>query len=342
MMRKILLVGGAGAIGKYVSSELLQMGHCVDVICLEEIHSDNERLRYYNNMASKEFLTDLLDAQHYDAIVDFLHYSNGESYQSNHELFARNTEHLIFLSSYRVYADLEHPIVETSPQLWDVITDPEFLAKEDYALAKSRCERFLYQDSRYHNWTIVRPVISFSTNRFDLMTYKGLEIIKRARAGKPVLLPAEGKDLTSSLAWAGNTAKMIANLLFKEETFQEAYTISSGTDHTWGDIAEIYEKLLGLKVIWVDKEIYLENATFNQGPDKWMLYYDRLYDRKIDNTKILKATGLKQEDFVSVEDALALELAKLPADLAEASDAFAYRDVLNEKMDQYLKTKGLL
>jgi len=40
-------------------------------------------------------------------------------------------------------------------------------------------------------------------------------------------------------------------------------------------------------------------------------YYDRIYDRKIDNSKVSKATGLKPEDFKSIEEGIRSELKKL-------------------------------
>ena len=50
-----------------------------------------------------------------DGIVNFLHYPEAEAYPPVHKLLTENTDHLIFLSSYRVYADLQHPITEEAP-----------------------------------------------------------------------------------------------------------------------------------------------------------------------------------------------------------------------------------
>lgn len=49
-----------------------------------------------------------------------INYTDVESYKSVHKLLSTNTDHLIFLSSYRVYADLQHPVTETAPMLLDV------------------------------------------------------------------------------------------------------------------------------------------------------------------------------------------------------------------------------
>lgn len=39
--------------------------------------------------------------------------------------------------------------------------------------------------------------------------------------------------------------------------------------------------------------------------------YGRLFNRKIDNSKILEATGLKKEDFVSIKDGLKIEIERI-------------------------------
>lgn len=117
------------------------MEYRVDVVCLEEKKSYNERLNFYQSYATKEFLQELFSKKHYDGIVNFIHYPDVDEYKPMHKFLADNTEHLIFLSSYRAYADLEHPITENAPMLLDVSKDEKFLAEEDYALSKAKAEK---------------------------------------------------------------------------------------------------------------------------------------------------------------------------------------------------------
>lgn len=303
MKPKVLLIGGGGTLGTYTAYELLRLGHCVDVLCLEDKVSNDDRLNFYKGSATLEYLEELFKKTRYDGIVNFVHYANHKDYIPYHELLSQNTEHLIFLSSYRVYADLQHPITESAPQLLDVMTDDLlFQEKEDYALSKSRAERFLSNNPYPKNWTVVRPVISFSDRRLDINMVSGNEVVEAARSGKAVKLPVEARNLTAGLDWAGNSGKLIANLLFKKECIGEAYTVSSAQNLTWGEVADIYAELLGVKFEWVE-------ADFPR--DTWNWYYDRAYDRKIDNTKILKATGLKPTDFKSIKEGVIIELKKL-------------------------------
>ena len=227
-MKNVLLIAGGGTLGTYTAEELLRLGHKVDVICLEDKTSENENLRFFKARATLEYLKEFFKGNHYDGIVNFLHYKNHEDYIPYHELLTNNTDHLIFLSSYRVYADLEHPITENAPQLLDVIKDDEeFLAKENYALSKARAERFLADNPYPKNFTVVRPVISFSDRRLDLNMVSGHDILNAIKEGKAVKLPLEARGLTAGLDFAGNSGKMIANLLFKKEFIGESYTPSS-------------------------------------------------------------------------------------------------------------------
>lgn len=302
-MKKVLLIAGGGSIGTYAAEECMNLGYKVDVICLEDKISNNENLKYYKANATIEYLKDLLSKTHYDGIVNFINYPNPDDYIPYHELLSNNTEHLIFLSSYRIYADLQHPITEDAPLLIDVIKDDkQFLEEEDYALSKAKEERYMKNCDCPQNWTAVRPVVSFSDKRFDLCMACWHSVIDAAKEQKAFPLPVEAKNLTAGLDWGGNSGKIIANLLFKECAIGEAYTISSAQNLTWGQVADIYTELLGVKIEWVPAD-YPKTA--------WRWYYDRAYDRKIDNSKVLKATGLKPSDFKSIREGLRIELEKI-------------------------------
>lgn len=304
MKKSVLLIGGGGTLGTYTAQELLTQGHCVDVICLEDKISDNERLKFYKGEANLEYLTEFLSDKHYDGIVNFIHYPDVGVYPPVHKLLMSHTDHLIVLSSYRVYADEEHPITESAPMLLDVSKDKKFLEEETYALSKAKLERYLNAECKGENWTVVRPVISFSKYRFDLVTYYGHALTNRIKNGERIPLPETAKNLTAGLDWAGNSGKLIANLLFKKECFGEAYTISSAQNLTWGEVATLYEKIMGAKFCWVSLEEYLK-ATDNF--NYYALIYDRLFDRKVDNSKVLNATGLENKDFTSVEEGIKIE-----------------------------------
>ena len=310
--KRVLLIGGGGTLGTYTAEELLRLGATVEIICPEEKISDNERLIFHRDYVSEALLKKLFSEKHYDGIVNFIHYEEIEDYKRVHPLLIENTDHLIFLSSYRVYANEQHPITEAAPRLLEVIKDEDFLANEKYALPKARCEDLLRSEHRGEPWTIVRPVISFSDRRIDLLMYSGDKLLKAAEEGRALPLPAFVKDFKAGIDWAGNSGKLIANLLFKKDALGETFTVYSGHGMTWGEMAEEYEKAIGLKVRWCSVEEYLssEDGCPQSKAHEWQWKHDRAYNRDIDASKILRVTGLKKEDFGSVAYGIGKEIEK--------------------------------
>lgn len=283
------------------------------MVCPEEKVSDNERLTFHQSLATEELLRDLFSKTHYDGIVNFLHYGDAEEYKKIHPLLIANTDHLIFLSSYRVYANEQHPLTETAPRLLDVVTDRHFLENEKYAIPKAKCEDYLRNECPGEPWTIVRPVISFSDKRLDLLLFSGHKVLRVAEKNEELVMPESVKDYTAGLDWAGNTGKLIANLFCKPEALGETFTIYSGHGLTWGQAADIYQKVTGVKIRWTDEESFLEKYPRIRETDSayWAWIYDRRYNRDIDPAKVLRVTGLTQADFASIEDGLRHELKKI-------------------------------
>ena len=308
--KRVLLIAGGGTLGTYVSEELLRLGAFVEVICPEEKTSNNERLMFHQSLATEELLSDLFSKKHYDGIVNFIHYSKVEDYKKIHPLLISNTDHLIFLSSYRVYADEQHPISENAPRLADVLADRDFFEREDYALPKARCEDYLRQEHAGEPWTIVRPVISFSDKPLDLLLYSGRDVLNYASQDKEMLMPNFVKNYSAGIDWAGNSGKLIANLLFKSDAIGEAFTVYSGHGLTWAEVAEKYSKLTGVKIRWCSEQEYVSN-TPKIIINPWIWKYDRRFNRDIDCSKILRVTGLSKEDFASVEEGIRRELEKI-------------------------------
>lgn len=307
-MEKVLLVAGGGTLGTYVTEEMVKRGVQVDVICLEEYKS-NEMVTYYKEKVNFDFIKEFLDGKKYAAIVDFLHYIEVEEYEKVYNLYSEHTEQIVYLSSYRIYADRDHPITEDSATWFDVEADEEFIETENYAMPKLRCEAFL-KSCHKKNWTIVRPVISFSEKRFDLFMYSGSTIISKAKNKEKIVLPIGAKNLTAGIDWAGNSGKLMGKLLMNENAMGEAFTISTAQNLTWGEVADIYNEVFGVEIEWVSMEDFIK-----YGPDlswnKWGLKYDRMLDRYVDASKVLSVTGTKKEDFKSIKDALTYEIEKI-------------------------------
>lgn len=339
--KKVLVLGATGAMGKYLVPRLADMGCAVDAVALDDFPVVHPNIRSIAaNSKDLKFRTELL-RNNYDGIVDFMIYSTSEIPLFLPEI-ADAAGHYIYLSSYRVYDGIEVPVKETSPRLIDSSGDALLRNSDDYCIQKARGENVLRSFGR-KNWTIVRPAITYSLLRYQLVTLEAHCTVARAKTGRAVALPETAKDVQATMSWAGDVARMIAGLLFNEKAFGEAFTAATAEHRTWGEIADYYKDICGLRSIWVDQTDYLkcvvpeyERFPF---PGRWQLVYDRLFDRVMDNSKILAATGMKQEELMKLYDGLRYEIGRCPADFGENIMKSNYP--VNVRMDAFLEARGL-
>lgn len=333
-MKKVLVIGATGAMGRYLVPELCELGYEVTGVGLEACAPWNVGARYVGgNAFDHDFLRALL-SEGYDGIVNFMEYGK-YPFSDYYKMLLDSAEHYIYLSTCRVYDDKEQPVRETSPRLWDTSEDEVLRASHDYCIYKAQDEDMLFA-SEYNNWSIVRPATTFSTMRLQLVTLEFANSVARALMGKKVVLPIQAKDKPATLSWGGDVAKMIARILFKKEAMREAYNVCSAEHRTWGEIAEYYNKLVGLEAVWVDKEDYLRILSPSMKINvRWQLEYARLFHRITDNSKVLKLTGLKQEDMMPMLDGLKLEIDNIPKDYKPTDTEIGLR------MDEYIENHGL-
>ena len=299
--KKILMLGGTGAMGIYMVPEMLKLGYQVYITSRKE-HKSTEDVIYITGNAKEKAFVDALLNQGFDAIVDFMIY-NTKEFEARYRNFLDSTPHYVFLSSYRVYGDNHgKPITEDSPRLLDSVQDSEYLLTDEYGLTKARQENLLRASGK-NNWTIVRPAITYSKERFQLGTMEASDFVKRALAGKAVIFPKQMLNKRATLSWAGDVAKMIARMVGNEGAMGQAFTVSTAEHHTWKEVMDIYKDLLGMKVQIVDLSVYQRIMG-----GAYQIKYDRMLDRIVDNSKVLKVVHMQQEELMPLKEGLRMEL----------------------------------
>jgi len=301
-MRKVLLLGGTGAMGVYLQEYLQEEPNTEIYITTRSKRISSERIHYLQGNAHDfNFLEKILTEIKPNAIVDFMVW-NSENFKQASSLLLKNTEHYLFLSSYRVFAE-QNPLTEKSPRLLDICNDKEYLKTDEYGLTKARQENILRQ-SNFSNWTILRPSITFSKNRFQFGCLEANVLCLRSLQNLPVVIPTEMLDKKTTLTWVGDTAKLICKLILNPKAYKEDFNLATAENHTWREIAGYYNEFMGTNI----KKVSLEEYTKIVNP--WQTKYDRMFNRTLDNTKILNATGIEQKDFTPLYDGLKKELAE--------------------------------
>ncbi len=199
---------------------------------------------------------------------------------------------------------------------------------DDYSIYKARGENIV-QTALRKNWTIVRPAITYSRMRYQLVTLEAADTVGRAFAGKKAVLPEQARNVQATMSWAGDVAQMISRLLFNDKALGETFSVCTSEHHTWGEIADYYKEICNLDAVWVDKEDYIPLMPWDPYHPgvRWQLDYDRLFDRIMDNSKLLSATGMKQSELMPLYDGLKTEIAACPRD---------YPWQVNTAMDEYI------
>lgn len=285
---RILILGGTGAIGVPLVS-LLANKHQL-IVSTRTKKEDKKNIKYIQGNAKEPaFLNSLLN-EYYDAIIDFMVYSSKEL-KERLPILLDNTNQYFFFSSSRCYANSDKPITEDSPRLVDVCMDPEYLSIDEYGMAKGREENLLRETGKI-NWTIIRPYITYNSNRIQLGVYEKENWLRRALEGKTIVFPKDIASKKTSLTYGPDVANAIIDLIGNKKAYGQAFHITINESYTWGEILEFYcikiQEITGMKPIVK----FVENSKGLMTVwNKWQIKYDRLYDRQFDNSKIESVRG---------------------------------------------------
>lgn len=267
-------------MGVHLVEILSQRGEEVFVTS-RRVRPSHDNITYIQGDAHDDgFLESLLSRQRWDAVVDFMVYSTAE-FQKRMPLLLDATSQYVFLSSARVYADSTAPITEHSPRLLDVSRDHEYLATDEYALAKARQEDIL-RDSGHANWTVIRPYITYSEIRLQLGVLEKEAWLARALRGQTIVFSKDIAGRMTTLTYGHDVARGIAALTGSEKARGEAFHITCDHPIRWREVLDIYLEVLERKTGQRPKALLTDTAPFITPQVK----YDRYYNRRFDNTKI--------------------------------------------------------
>lgn len=298
--RKILLLGGTGAMGRNLVQILLKEDLQIFVTSRSRRESKSEQLHYIQGDAKDpEFLKKLLKT-HWNVIVDFMVY-NTETFQTRVNDLLNAADHYIFLSSSRVYADSKTPIQETSARLLDVSTDEAYLKTDEYALAKARQENILKTAGK-KNWTIIRPYITFDTYRLQLGVMEKEAWLQRALSGRKILFSKDIAQQMTTMTRGFDVAKGIAAVAGKKSAMGEAFHITTKESHSWQEILNVYQEALEQETGKRPEVMLTEISPLINTGAEYQIRYDRCYNRRFDNAKICQF--MSNEEFANSLESL--------------------------------------
>lgn len=302
-MKRILVLGGTGAMGVYLVEYLSTVPDMEVLVTSRSTRQNYGNVKYIlGNARNPQCMNQLLSDNHYDCIVDFMNY-NYEEFEEWHLKLLGATSHYIFLSSSRVYANSAEPLTEESPRLLNTTRDKDFLATNRYALRKAREEDMLNK-SGFKNFTIIRPYITYSDRRLQLGICEKEDWLYRVLNDKEILFSEGVLDKRTTLTFGEDVSFGIAQLILKDKPLGGGIHITTNESITWGSILALYNSVLQKEV---GKSIHISTSGNIRPLEEiyeggYNTIYDRQWDRCFCNAKAERMCG--HIEYKSMSDGL--------------------------------------
>ena len=297
----ILVLGGTGAMGTPLV-QLLSERNRVWVTSRSSRVSDFPAIHYVQGDAmQKDFLQQIVSSQHWDAIVDFMNRKYSQ-FKEVLPFLMKSTSQYVFISSARVYNQSEEPITEETPRLLDTCSDSDYLKTDEYGLAKAR-EEDLVKKFGNNNYTIIRPSITYNDYRLQLGIMEKEDFVYRILHGRTLVFSRDLENKITTMTHGNDVARGIASIIGQPKALGETFHITSPKSLTWGEILNIYKKIIeehlgeSIKILWTDK-----TTNFKLSNQYYRIVYSRYFNRSFCNNKI--GQFIDVDSFVSPEEGL--------------------------------------
>ena len=287
---RLLVLGGTGVMGTPLVKLLSEDNkNIVYVISRHYVKFENNVRQIVGNAFDIDFLKKIL-VEKYDAIVDFLWYDENSLPKSLPLLLAATNQY-ISLSSAAVYSDSDEFINEDTPRVMDIASKEETAKSKEYHFVKARTEDIV-KSSRSKNWTIVRPHITFNKTRIPFCTWEMNVWLFRAVNGLPLAIPKDCLEKKTTLTYGCQVASQIKNLIGRKEALGEIFQLGSEDVYSWGEILEIYKKVLEAKGSSFTTVMVTSSQIARELPYmKCRFQFDRLLNRTFSTLKYRAITG---------------------------------------------------
>lgn len=282
---KVLFIGGTGTISTAISEKVLSDGH---ELWLVNRGNRNDALPQGAHIIQADindeaYIAEQIKDMHFDVVADFIAFVP-EQLERDHRLFKGKTRQFIFISTATVYQKPGHNYQ---------ITEGTALCNQawGYSRNKIECENLLMKWYREEGFpvTIVRPSHTYSKHNLPngVQGKNGTyEVIRRMKAGKPVLMHGDGTSLWT-LTYNVDFAKGFVGLMGNIHAIGEAVHITGDEVLTWNQIYQTIADALGVefKPFYVSSS-FLNDVGYSDIGDG--LIYDKAISLVFDNTKLKK------------------------------------------------------
>lgn len=293
---RILIIGGTGVVGRPIV-ELLAKNSENEVFYVSRKAGKPiaGATHLVGNCMDDVFMADVLEKKNgrkYDCIIDLMWHTR-ETFLPRYERLLVSTDHYIITSSGAVCADSNQPITEDMPRFIDICSEKEREHSHQYHIEKARVEDILHQ-SKYRNWTILRPHVTYSSMHIPLFTWTKGAWFYRELKGHTIVLPKDSLDKKTVLTFSGDVARAVSMLIKNENAYGEVIHVTSDQVLDRQTIVESYRRILeesfhiSMKIHYLESVEELRRAFTNRAD---RIDNDRMLNRVYDNSKLKRIAG---------------------------------------------------
>ncbi len=241
---RILFIGGTGLISSACSALAVSRGHSLTLLNRGKtghtpVPPGTEVLAA--DVRDRASVEAALGGRTFDAVVNWIAFLPGHVEQDL-AVFTGRTGQYVFISSASAYRKppIHHVITESTP-----LENPHW----EYSRNKIACEQRLIQAFMKDGFpaTIVRPSLTYGPTQIPLALgcwHAPYTLIKRAREGRPLLVPGDGTSLWV-VTHNRDFAKGLVGLLGNPKSHGEAFHITSDEAQPWDAIYASFARACG-------------------------------------------------------------------------------------------------
>lgn len=261
----ILIIGGTGVLSTAVVKEALKQGIGVTMINrghrVKLIPQEAELIKADKNDFGT--IQKALKGRHFDAVMDYLCYSDKETTQS-FNFYSQYAKQYFFISSCAVYnTSLGGIFKEDSPKVLPVW---------DYSVNKWASEQHLmalasHTDVKY---TIIRPCVTYGDTRipYGISPRYGYHwtLVARILNGKPIIRWNGGINRCNMMR-VEDFAVGAVGLIGNPKAYNEAFNICGDETPSFNDVLNCLSELTGkpIKTIDIDSSFYAKELPERAG-----------------------------------------------------------------------------
>lgn len=261
----VLLVGGTGVLSSAVTNEALKAGISVTMI------NRGNRMRFIpegvelikadknNKIAIKAKLGD----RKFDAVIDFLCYTDEETTQS-FNFYSRYTGQYFFISSCAVYDKRVGGLKNED--------SPKVLPVWSYSVNKWKSEVNLMKlaENSGVKYTVIRPCVTYGDTRipYGISPKYGYHwtLFARILSGKP-LIRWNGGINRCNMMRVEDFAVGVVGLIGNPKAYNEAFNICGDETPSFNDVLDVMSELSGheLKTVDLTSDFYAQELPERAG-----------------------------------------------------------------------------